>query len=294
MGGNLDPVGAAVLLDEMARDRTATAELTRAERTGRGGGGGVRDLLSRLEALGLEDLAAEPRRWVARADVLADEIRQARAAAEREHVALIRRLASGDVQLAEVVAAGPAYRSVMPEGPGSAVVAGAVVDCRARADAALRTDGAKLWRALVRVADQVVSESVKLAKKLPAGVDSDAAAWRAGGAAVETWSRLGELVDRFVAVHETVEPLQLVCRTQIMQLGPESTLSPPSPGWMRYRAPHKLPKDYMARAPQLRLSVAVAVGAGPGLYDADDAVARYVRHNRTGIHAKLNRALGVS
>lgn len=289
----VDQVGAAVAVDAIRQDRAAVAELARAERTGRGGSA-VRVLLAQLDDLGLGGSLDESRRWLDRAEVLADEVRRARADAEREQGALVHRLAAGEVSVAEVVAAGPLYRSVMPDGPGSSVVAGSVVDCRRRAETAARAGAGAVWKSLVKEAERVVAESVKLAKGLPVGVDSEADAWRAGGAVVEVWSRLGLLVDRFVAVHEAVESVQGVTRTQVMTLDADSTLEPPSQGWMRYRAPWKLPADYMGRAPQLRLSVAAAAGAGPGLYAAEDAVARYVAHARGGMRSRLSRAMGVS
>jgi hypothetical protein len=237
------------------------------------------------------DEALRPaREWLARADEMSREVSSLRAAGESRHAKLVEAIAAGKVKPAEASKAAGTWAF---DSPASLVLVHASRACHANADAAARRAGPELFRALQARVAAVVAESVKRSVALPRGVDSEAKALRTRNGdrrALDIWERLRALVDEWTACHELVRVMQRAGWVP----GPAHPRDRDGARlFERYERPLSLPAGYWHRtAAELRLGVAQAAGAGPGLIDWETAVQRFVafdRRQRNYISAQVVR-----
>jgi hypothetical protein len=235
-------------------------------------------IFEQAAALGGEvNRALEPARvFLRRADELNKQLDAARKAEEAEYAKLVESAAS----TGELPTLNGWGRWVF-DSPSSKLVVASVALCHTKASAAAREAGPRIFAALQRRVAGIVAESVKQSVALPRGVDSEAKALRARDddrKALDTWERLRELVDEWTGCHELARTMQRA--TWIA--GPEHPRDRDGARlFERYQAPLSLPPGYWNRTPaELRLGVALASGASPGLYPWPDAVARFERHDR--------------
>lgn len=221
--------------------------------------------------------------WREQAGVLNAQLESARAAGERDHAALVREVAEG-LGLAQVPA-----RAVNPweyDSPASKAVVAAVATCHAQVDAAARDTAPQVFAALQTLVDGVVGESVKLVAGLPGNVVDNETAFRHGPTHFGSWMRCGELVDVWLQAHALAEVLRLAGWVAGPEHRHKSALRPM--GFTRFRHPSRLPAGWSAQPEPLKLGMAAASGAEPGLYDWAEAQARQAardaREGRTDMH----------
>ena len=203
------------------------------------------------------------REWLARADELSRELASLRAGEEARHAKLVRDVADGKIP---ANAASKATAVWEFDSPASTVLLHASRACHVAADAAARAAGPQVFQALQGRIAKVVAASVQQSVALPRGVDSEAKALRARNGdreALDTWERLRALVDEWTACHELARTMQ---RAQWIP-GPVHVRDTDGARvFERYQRPLLLPPGYWRQTPaELRLGVAQAAGAGPGL-----------------------------
>jgi hypothetical protein len=232
-------------------------------------------------ALGGEvaDLLRPARELQAQAGRLSDELSSLRRAEEKRRNELVAQVAAGTVAPAEI----PAKLTFdwVVDSPASMVIVHANTGIYADASRAARAAVPKIFEALQRRVQGVVAQSVKQSVALPRGVDSEAKAMRARNGdrkALEVWERLRALVDDWCACHELARLLQR-CGWLSGPTHPRDTEG--ALIFQRYLRPLSLPPGYWQQTPaELRLGRAQAAGAGPGLYDWQDAVQRFEHIDR--------------
>lgn len=269
--GKVDPMGANIAATIEMQDRAARAAMVREARMGGRSYGAFTALFAAVDGVGLGHVLDEARALRQRADAIGEQMRQQRAATERRWRELVKALAAGTVSLADVTADLVAYRAMQPDGPVSGAAGHAQSSLHDQATDAVSRAAPKLMGELAAAARVCVDESVKLDKTLPGDVGDERGAFAAGVGHFATWGRLGELVDRFVALHDVAGELRSLGWTP--RLSPGSGMGDPTPSnWLRYERPDKLDnQEYRQTPPQRRLAYAHRRGARPGLYDAPTA-----------------------
>ena len=261
---------------------------------GRLDGGGVnaiRQVSMQLDKLGLPGLLGKAHALIGRASALGGEMARLRRDTQVDRNRLVERLAFGEISLAAVFDAAARYRlAEQPHGAVTTLAGNAVASLHSLAESEAWAAVPGIFKALQKAASEDAAESAKLVKSLGRGVESEAEARAVG--AVEQWSRLGELVDHFVAVHGVAGDLRdrgWITPVNVASIPDDLPVNMPSV-YLRYAAPARLPKGYSAAPPQLRLAAAVAAKAEPGLLPAEQATARYVSDHRAAEKRRLRRS----
>jgi hypothetical protein len=242
--------------------------------------GYVDEIFSKAAALGGEVAAAlQPAHDLReRADEMSRQVASLRAGEEAQHARLVEAIASGASKPSEASKAAGTWAF---DSPASLVLVHASRACHVAADGAARSAGPELFAALQSRVQHVVAESVKRSVALPRGIDSEAKALRHRNgtrSALDTWEALRGLVDTWTEAHELARVMQRAGWVP----GPEHPRDRDGARlFERYERPLSLPPGYWNRtAAELRLGIAAASGAGPGLYPWADAVARFERIDR--------------
>jgi hypothetical protein len=214
----------------------------------------------------------------ARADELNRQLDQARSAEESAYGELVEAIATGRVPPGEAAKASGTW---IFDSQASKTIVTAVSVCHTKAAAAAREAGGRVFGALQGRTARIVAESVRQSVALPRGIDSEAKALRHRNgtrSALDTWERLRELVDEWTACHELARTMQLATWVP----GPSHPRDTEGARlFERYEKPLSLPPGYWNRTPaELRLGVAQAAGAMPGLYPWPDVVVRFRRWDR--------------
>lgn len=223
-----------------------------------------------------------------RADELNARLDAARAASERQHGAVVTALAEGrESDLAVAAQHTAAAEAWAYDSPASKLVVEAVAECHRRAEYAMPALAPTLFAEMQALCAAVVAESVTATAKLPRDLSNVESVLRAGPDALGAWQRLDRLTEVFAQVHRLAELL----RNSGWIPGPPTQhggFDRPT-GRTKYLHPELLSAEWAAQPPPLLLGTAAAVGAGPGLYDWEDARVRQVRYDRqagrAGMHA---------
>lgn len=210
----------------------------------------------------------------ARVDALNGWLETRRRQGERGYGELVRALSEGRAQPDQV----PAHLAEAAlwsfDSLASRAVVQAAAGARALAEAAARTAGARAFEVLQGQIAVVVDESVELAGRLPATITTEHLMVRSGDVdAARHWMRLRVLVEQWDRLHATAWLLQI--KAKLTGDIDESDWAVKDAGpFLKYQNPLKLPKGYGQIAGELKLSRAVAAGAGPGLYGVTLAAGR--------------------
>jgi hypothetical protein len=233
--------------------------------------------LSRIEviiehagAVGLGGVFAEYRKLTEQADRLAAQLAALRSSAEAAWAKLVGDLTAGrSVEPATVTDVATRHRVFEPDGAGAQAYghAGSALRRQAESSAAAAAAG-PLFKAMQDAAATTVGESAKLAKTLPETVRTTDQALDAG--AGTTWLRLRALHQMWVQLHALEEQR----RQAGLVADYQATRQDPNGAWLWYERPERLPTNLLAIAPELRLATAANAGAKPGVFPADEAMAR--------------------
>jgi hypothetical protein len=225
-------------------------------------------------ALGLGGPFVDCQKLMRRADGLDGKLAALRAASERAWSKLVGDLVAGRMpEPAEVAAV--AGRCELWDGRAAKALDVAAAVCRRDALAAGKVAIPHLWSLMQATVADVVKESVELARGLPAGVTTAEQAYELGPDSGTKWVRLRKLHQRWVGVHDLDEYLRVSDLVDRYAVIPQDRAA----SWLFFEHPEKLPARFGEVAPELRLPVAHARGAGPGLYPAGEAMQR-----RNAIH----------
>lgn len=232
-------------------------------------------IVAACEPLGVGGELAEARRYLDRVNELHAELGALRGAAERERAQLVASLAEGKkVEPAAVSAGAVRCAGWEYDGPAAKMYVAAVAAAHNRADAAAAAAAPKLFEALQRLAGEVVAESVKLVGGFPSGVVDERTAYRAGQQHFAAWMQLDALLARWAAVHQAAKILRDACWVADFRLAGSAVYDGRSL-FLEFERPERLPEGFWALQPALRLASASRAKARPGLYDGDDALARW-------------------
>lgn len=223
-----------------------------------------------------------------RAQWLAAELERKRQSAEKAIPQAAEQLIRG-ADLAEVTTGLAAADLWSFNSPASTAVIQAVGALHRMAATEATRLAPALWDALARMAAEAVAESVRVARTLAPGVDSERSAFAADRRQPErpnlnAWERLAVLNQRFNAVHECARTLLFGGFLNINMAGYGSA-SAEVLLFTVWRDPSRVPRV----ATELVLSAASEAGAGPALHPMADAHARWRR-----IHSGRMRAIDVN
>lgn len=154
-----------------------------------------------------------------------------------------------------------------------------------------------VFPALAKEAAKAAQEAAEAAKALPATVRTREDARRAGRGAAGVWADLGNLIDRFSDLETFRYDLGSRGLLPRWDFGHAyvgklvTNVRAAMPLWLKYEHPEKLPQWFRntdVLAIELRLPTAVAAGAVPGMYSAEDAIGRFVTW-RSGVEEVIEK-----
>lgn len=231
----------------------------------------VTEVVEQAQKLGgrFAELVQPYSEWRARGFALSAELESLRRHEESNYPGLVDLVASGKLEPSGLVSHASSLGVWVYDSPASKVVHQAAGIAHEQANRALSAVGPRLFAEAVRVAGGCVDESVKLTVKLPKDVVSEQKAFASRQPeVVQTWHRLRDLVDCWDALHALVWALM---SANVVE-GPPSNFELLPARWVKFENPQALPGNYSKLAGELKLAVAKAYGAGPGIYDWATAV----------------------
>jgi hypothetical protein len=207
-----------------------------------------------------------------RASDLDAQMSALRGGAESAWSKTVRDLAAGTaVEPADVAATAARYGAWGHDGPAAMAFVQAAASLRRSADESVVAAVPRLWQAMVAEVSDVVAQSVKVARDLPASVRTAGDVVRARDSGVgHRWADLGMLFGRWRQVHDLDEQMRVDGWIPKYKTTREDQYA----AWLRFEHPERLPAGFGGLAPELQLAAAYVAGAGPGLFDAATAMRR--------------------